>query len=138
LWVAFPTSVPVFGAPLASADDVAARVIEGISRDWGTECSPDAQRLWCIIPTEYKNLPAEGRTEVEAPAKDPLNLGPAGSPAIYDQLTELVDELTEAPSDAQIEPRLIDIARYLRSFPEAERRARMYELVMWLGLVDPA
>jgi hypothetical protein len=26
----------------------------------------------------------------------------------------------------------------VRSLPEAERRARLYELVMWLGLVDPA
>jgi hypothetical protein len=49
-----------------------------------------------------------------------------------------VDELTEAPSDAQTESLLIDIAGHLRSLPETERSARMYELVMWLGLVDPA
>ena len=138
LWVVFPTSVPVFGAPLALADDVAARVIEGISGDWGTECLRDAQRLWCTMPTEYTNLPVEGRAHVEAPARDPLTRGLATSPGVYDQATELVDALTEATSDAQIQTRLIDIDRHLRSLPEPERRARMYELVMWLGLVNPA
>ena len=119
-------------------NDVAARIIEGISGDWGTECLRDAERLWCTMPTEYKNLPAEGRADVEATARDPLTRRLAGSPAVYDQVTELVDELTEATSDTQIETRLMDIDRHLRSLPEAERRARMYELVMWLGLVDPA
>jgi hypothetical protein len=138
VWVVFPTSVPVFGAPLALADDVAARVIEGISGDWGTECLRDAERLWCSIPTAYRNLPAEGRAEVDATAGAPLNRGLAGSPAVYDRVTGLADELTQAPSDAQTESLLIDIARHVRSLPEAERRARLYELVMWLGLVDPA
>jgi hypothetical protein len=138
VWVVFPTSVPVFGAPLALADDVAARVIEGISGDWGTECLRDAERLWCSIPTAYRNLPAEGRAEVDATAGAPLNRGLAGSPTVYDRVTGLADELTQAPSDAQTESLLIDIARHVRSLPEAERRARLYELVMWLGLVDPA
>lgn len=137
VWVVFPTSVPVFGAPLALADDVAARVIEGISGDWGTECLRDAERLWCTIPSEFKDLPAEGRADVEAPARDRLIRGSAGSLAVHDRVTELVDELIEAPSDAQIETRLMDIDRDLRALPKAERRARMYELVMWLGLVDP-
>ena len=66
------------------------------------------------------------------------NRGLAGSPAVYDRVTGLADELTQAPSDAQTESLLIDIARHVRSLPEAERRARLYELVMWLGLVDPA
>ena len=136
VWVVFPTSVPVFGAPLALADDVAARVIEGISCDWGADCLRDAERVWCTIPTAYKNLPAEGRAEVDATAGAPLDRGLAASPAVYDQVT--VDELTEAPSDAQTESLLIDIAGHLRSLPETERSARMYELVMWLGLVDPA
>jgi hypothetical protein len=57
VWVVFPTSVPVFGAPLTSFDDVAARVIEGISRDWGAECLREAERLWCTIPTGYVWVP---------------------------------------------------------------------------------
>jgi hypothetical protein len=56
LWVVFPTSVPVFGAPLALADDVAAWIIEGISLDWGTQSLRDAERLWCTVPTGYVPL----------------------------------------------------------------------------------
>ena len=55
-WVVFPTSVPVFGAPLAP-DDMAVRVIEAISRDWGAQSLRDAQRLWCSIPTGFLPLP---------------------------------------------------------------------------------
>ena len=56
-WVVFPTSVPVFGAPLAPDDDMAVRVIEAISRDWGAQSLRDAERLWCTIPTGFLPLP---------------------------------------------------------------------------------
>lgn len=134
VWVVFPTSIPVFGAPLALADGAAAWVIEGISRDWGTECLRDAERLWCTIPTGYTNLPAEGRADLETPARDSRTWGSAG-PGAYDLMTERVDELTKATNDAQIETGLTDINHLLASLPEG--RARMYALVMWLGLVDP-
>jgi hypothetical protein len=55
-WVVFPTSVPVFGAPLALDDDVAVRVVEAISRDWGAQSLRDAERLWCTIPTGFLPL----------------------------------------------------------------------------------
>jgi hypothetical protein len=57
VWVVFPTSVPVFGTPLTLADDVAMRVVEAVSRDWGAECLRDTERLWCTIPTGYLHVP---------------------------------------------------------------------------------
>ena len=131
VWVVFPSSVPVFGAPLALADDVAARVIESISRDWGVECLRDAERLWCTIPTEYEEPPAEVSARLSLAGES------AGPPATDDPVTEPVDEPTDATGDGQLETRLIDLDRHLASLPEVERRARMHELVMWLGLVDP-
>ena len=84
------------------------------------------------------NCAAEDRANAEGPAGDSLVRESAGSPTAYAQARELVDERTDATSDAQFETRLLDIDRLLGSLPEVERRARMYELVMWLGLVDPA
>jgi hypothetical protein len=86
----------------------------------------------------HKDLPVEGRAAVEAVVSDALTRGSPGSKPVHNQVRELVDELTQATSDEQLETWLIAVDHHLRCLPEAERRARMYELVMWLGLIDPA
>ena len=82
----------------------------------------------------YKRLPAEVRERVAAGVRNVL-VGGSSGPQLVD---ELVEEFTEVCNDEQLETWLLTIDHHLRSLPEAERKARMYDLVMWLGLVDPS
>jgi len=43
---------------LRLVDDVAARIIEGISRASGNDVADGRRRIWCTIPTGYLPVPA--------------------------------------------------------------------------------
>jgi hypothetical protein len=86
----------------------------------------------------YDQVPAELRERVEANVRDILGRVPSGPHLADGLVTEVVDELTNVRSDEQLESWVFTVDRLLRFLPEAERKATMYELVMWLGLVDPS
>jgi hypothetical protein len=82
----------------------------------------------------YERLPAEVRERVAAGVRDVLACGPSGAQPV----DELVEEFIKVTNDEQLETWLLTIDHHLRALPEAERKARMYHLVMWLGLLDPS
>ena len=58
LSVTFPTDGAEHDERLRLVDDVAARIIEGISRASGADVVEGQRRIWCTIPTGYVPMPA--------------------------------------------------------------------------------
>ncbi|HET7356966.1 MAG TPA: hypothetical protein VFJ09_09865 [Nocardioidaceae bacterium] len=58
LAVTFPTDGAEHDERLRLVDDVAARIIEGISRGSGAGVVEGRRRIWCTIPTGYVPVPA--------------------------------------------------------------------------------
>jgi hypothetical protein len=56
--VTFTTHTTLRDRRLRLADDVAARIIDAVSRESGADVVAGRQRLWCVIPTGYVEVPA--------------------------------------------------------------------------------
>ena len=59
LSVTYTTDTATYDARLRMADEVAARIIEGISRASGNDVVDGRQRMWCTIPTGFVQVPAQ-------------------------------------------------------------------------------
>ena len=57
LSVTYPTDGAEHDERLRLVDDVAARIIEGISRASGADVTDGQRRIWCTIPTGYVPVP---------------------------------------------------------------------------------
>jgi hypothetical protein len=84
----------------------------------------------------YDQLPADVRDRVEAGIRDLLTRQPGPQPADED-IHALIDGLSGVTSDVHLEDWLLCLNQHLAELPEAERKARMYDVVMLLGLLDP-
>jgi len=64
--VSYPTDEARYDTRLRLADEVAAMIIEGISRASGRDVVDGQQRMWCTIPTGFVPVtkPPEQRREV--------------------------------------------------------------------------
>lgn len=58
LAVTYTTDTATYDVRLRLADEVAAKIIEGISRASGNDVVDGRQRMWCTIPTGFVPMPA--------------------------------------------------------------------------------
>jgi hypothetical protein len=85
----------------------------------------------------HDRLPADVRGRAEAGLRDLLTRNQP-RPLLADEVIhELVDGLSKVSSDGQLEDWLLSLNQHLAELPEVERKARMYDVVMLLGLLDP-
>ena len=85
----------------------------------------------------FDKLPADVRDRVGAGVRDLLTRDQPGPQLADEVIHKLVDELSEITSDVQLEDWLLTMSQHLAELPEVERKARMYDVVMLLGLLDP-